>query len=144
MPRPVFAAAALAVGLLLVPAAARAAEPTGTWLTQNGDARVRIAPCGKNICGTIVWLKEPIDPQTGRPHLDDKNPDPSRRTRKIIGLRIFAMAPNGEGGWSGPIYNSDDGRTYAGKVLVRGPAQIEVAGCAGALCGSETWSRVGR
>ena len=35
------------------------ADPSGTWLTENGRSRIRIADCGGALCGTIVWLKEP-------------------------------------------------------------------------------------
>ena len=77
---------------------AQAAEPTGTWLTQNGDAHIRIAKCGANVCGTIVWLRNPIDATTGEAPIDLRNPDPAQRERKIMGLRIFAMAPDGSGG----------------------------------------------
>jgi uncharacterized protein (DUF2147 family) len=125
-------------------APANAAEPTGTWLTQNADARIRVGRCGNNMCGTVVWLKDPIDAQTGKPQVDDKNPDPSKRTRRIIGLRIFAMSSDGNGGWTGGIYNSDDGRTYQGKLVLRGAEKLEVQGCAGAFCGSEIWSKAGR
>lgn len=40
-------------------------EATGTWLTQAGDAKVRVSKCGAGICGVVVWLKEPIDSATG-------------------------------------------------------------------------------
>ena len=80
---------------------------------------------------------------TSFPPVDAKNPDARKRNRKILGLRIFAMTADGQGDWSGAIYNSDDGQTYAGKLVLQG-AQLEVHGCAGALCGSETWRRVGK
>ena len=47
--------------------AALAADPAGMWLTQGGNSRIRIADCGGALCGTIVWLKEPNDPDTGKP-----------------------------------------------------------------------------
>ena len=34
-----------------------AGEPTGVWLTQAGDARVKVSKCGGGICGVIVGLK---------------------------------------------------------------------------------------
>jgi Uncharacterized protein conserved in bacteria (DUF2147) len=63
---------ALAAGLLLAPivAGAQTSGPVGVWLTQKGDAQVRVAPCGAALCGTIVWLKDPIDSETGRPITD--------------------------------------------------------------------------
>jgi uncharacterized protein (DUF2147 family) len=44
-----------------------AADPVGTWQTENGRSRVKIVPCGDALCGTIVWLKDPNDPETGKP-----------------------------------------------------------------------------
>ena len=49
------------------PARAQAGgQVTGVWLTQAGDARVRVSKCGGGICGVIVWLRVPIDPATGK------------------------------------------------------------------------------
>lgn len=137
-------AAAVTFVLMLGIAPARAADPIGTWLTQNGDARIRVARCGTNVCGTIIWIKDAIDARTGRPPVDEKNPDPNRRNRQILGLRIFAMASDGNGGWAGGIYNSDDGNIYKGKIMLRSAEQLEVQGCAGIFCGSEMWTRAER
>lgn len=123
---------------------ANAAELTGTWLTQKQDARIRITRCGGALCGTIVWIKDKIDPKTGRPPVDEENPNPRLRRRPILGMRIFAMRPHDNGAWIGPIYNSDDGQTYAGKLTLHGTGSLEVQGCAGVMCGSETWHRIGR
>src|SRR5438270_11282463 len=65
------------------------AEVSGIWMTQAGDAKVHISKCGAGICGVIVWLKDPIDPNTGKPQIDDKNPKPSLARRPIIGLPLF-------------------------------------------------------
>lgn len=136
----------LAAALLLigVGSPARASELTGTWLTQRGDAQIRVARCGAGMCGTVVWLRNAIDGRTGQPPVDGRNPDPNMRNRKILGLRIFAMALDGNGGWAGGIYNAEDGQTYAGRLTLRDPSRLEVQGCAGPLCGSETWTRSGR
>ena len=136
--------AALIAAILLGIASAQAAEPTGTWLTQKGDARIHVARCGNELCATIVWTKDVIDPATGKPPVDDMNPDPAKRNRKIVGMRIFSMVKDANGIWSGGIYNSDDGKTYAGKLLPVGDDQLQVNGCAGALCGGELWSRAGK
>jgi uncharacterized protein (DUF2147 family) len=142
--------ALLVVSLLAlcpIPAAmAQSAGPTGTWLTQAGDARVKVSKCGAGICGTVVWLKDPIDKATGKPAIDDKNPNPALAKRSMIGLQIFGgMKPAGPNKWSGQIYNADDGKTYPSNVSVTGPTTLNVEGClGGALCGSENWTRVGR
>jgi uncharacterized protein (DUF2147 family) len=128
------------------PASAQAGgEVTGVWLTQAGDARVRVSKCRGGICGVIVWLRVPIDPATGKPQIDDKNPNPALARRPMIGLPLFTgMRPVGPNKWSGQIYDADDGKTYASSVSVAGPDSLRVEGCVGAFCGGETWSRAGR
>ncbi len=139
------------VALLLVlpsasPARAQTAgDPSGIWLTQAGDAKVRVSKCGAGICGVVVWLREPTNPATGKPQVDDKNPNPALRQRPMIGLPLFSgMRTTAPGKWSGQIYNADDGSTYASNVSVTGPDAIRVEGCVGALCGGENWTRAGR
>ena len=137
---------AISAALLAAPSAfAQGTEPTGVWLTQAGDARVKISKCGGGICGVIVGLKEPIDQATGKPQVDDKNPNPALKRRPMIGLPLFSgMSPSGPNKWSGQIYNADDGGTYASSVSVTGADTLKVEGCVGALCGGENWTRVGR
>jgi uncharacterized protein (DUF2147 family) len=121
------------------------AEVSGIWLTQAGDAKVRVSKCGGGICGVVVWLKDPIDPATGKPQIDDKNPNPALARRPIMGLALFSgMRPAGPNKWSGRIYNADDGRSYASSIAVSGPDTLHVEGCVGGLCGGETWSRSAR
>jgi uncharacterized protein (DUF2147 family) len=137
---------AMLTALLAVPGAQAQAggEATGIWLTQAGDARVRVSKCGGGICGVIVWLREPIDSSTGRPQVDDKNPNPALKTRPVIGLPLFSgMRPSGPNKWSGQIYNADDGGTYASSISLAGSDSLRVEGCVGALCGGETWTRFG-
>ena len=122
-----------------------AGGPDGIWLTQAGDAKVRVSRCGAGICGVVVWLKEPIDPATGKPQIDDKNPNAALPSRPIIGLTLFSgMRPAGASRWSGQIYNADDGKTYASTISVTGPTTLRVEGCVGTLCGGEDWSRTTR
>ncbi|KRQ92612.1 DUF2147 domain-containing protein [Bradyrhizobium valentinum] len=138
---------AISAALLAAPPAFAqgAGEPTGVWLTQSGDARVKVSKCGGGICGVIVGLKEPIDQATGKPQVDDKNPDPALKKRPMIGLPLFSgMQPASPNKWSGQIYNADDGSSYASTVSLAGPDTLRVEGCVGALCGGENWTRVGR
>jgi uncharacterized protein (DUF2147 family) len=122
-----------------------AAEPTGIWMTQAGDARVKVSKCSGGICGVIIGLRDPIDPSTGKPAVDNKNPNPSLATRPMIGLPLFSgMQPSGPNKWSGQIYNADDGKSYASTVSVATPDTLKVEGCVGSLCGGENWTRSAR
>ena len=96
------------------------------------------------MCGKIVWLQQPNDPATGKPALDDLNPDPAKRTRPVMGLRIvIAMRPSGTPDqWAGQFYNPNDGRTYPGRIALLSPTQLRVEGCLGPICSGETWTRV--
>jgi uncharacterized protein (DUF2147 family) len=143
---PVLALSALTLGSLTfttLPARSDS-DPSGVWLTQAGDARVQVSRCGGGICGKIVWLRDPIDPKTGKPQVDDKNPSPALAQRPIIGLTIFSgMQPVNGNKWSGRIYNADDGQSYSSNITLQSNAALEVQGCVGGvLCGSETWTRV--
>lgn len=119
-----------------------AGDPRGVWLTEAGDAKVRVSKCGQALCGTIVWLKEPIDSVTGRPQVDDKNPDPALARRPIIGLSLFHSMKQSSDQWSGRIYNADNGKTYASDVSLVDAATLKVSGCVLFICGSERWTRI--
>ena len=139
-----FTFAVLATLLGASSAWAQHAEASGTWLTQAGDARVKISKCGGGICGVIVWLKEPYDTATGKPATDSKNPNPALVKRPMIGLPLFSgMQAAGPNKWSGQIYNADDGSVYASRIAMSGADALKVEGCLGSLCGSEIWTRVG-
>jgi uncharacterized protein (DUF2147 family) len=141
------AVALFAIGMTLSAGHSTAAQegvsPAGVWLTEKGDARVQISHCGGAICGKVVWLREPIDAATGKPQVDDKNPNPELRDRPVIGLQLFnGMRPSGTARWSGRIYNADDGKFYVSNLAMTGPTTLQVEGCVGALCGGETWRKV--
>ena len=42
------------------------------------------------------------------------------------------MRPGGPNQWAGQIYNADDGKIYASKISMAGPATLKVEGCIGA------------
>ena len=107
----IVAASAVTLALMLV-APARAADPLGTWLTGDKKGKVKIVKCGSAICGTLVWLAEPNDPETGRPKTDSHNSDPKLQSRPLLGIPIvLSMTPAGGEKWKGKVYNSRDGGT---------------------------------
>lgn len=128
-----------------MPNAALAADATGNWLTQSGSATVKIANCGAELCGTIVALKEPNDPATGRPKTDKNNPDSAKRSRPLVGVQIvFGMKPSGTANkWSGQVYNAEDGKTYSGSLTLQNERTLKLEGCVfgGLICKGQTWTR---
>lgn len=120
-------------------------NPFGLWITDEGKAHIELKPCGERLCGVIVWLAEPTDPDTNEPVLDKNNPNLALRAHPIVGLKILEMKPDPEHqGWRGKIYNGLDGNTYKASLRPYGN-KVDVEGCIffGLLCGSQEWTRVG-
>jgi uncharacterized protein (DUF2147 family) len=89
-----------------------ATVPQGVWLM---DARVavQIYSCADLLCGRILWLQIPRDPQ-GRLDRDKNNPEPALQQRPLCGLTVLwnlhsAGPQHWEGGW---FYNPENGKTY--------------------------------
>jgi uncharacterized protein (DUF2147 family) len=123
---------------------AAAADAIGTWSTGDKEGQVRIVNCGGALCGTLIWLKEPNDPATGRPKTDKNNADASKQSRPLLGVPIvLGMKPSGPGQWTGDVYNASDGKTYSGSFTLTGPNSADLKGCVlSVFCKSQTWTRV--
>jgi len=125
-------------------APAFAADALGTWYTADRDSQVKIVNCGGALCCTLVWLKQPNDPATGRPKTDKNNADAIKQGRPLLGAPIvLGMKPSGvPNQWSGEVYNASDGKTYSGTFTVTGPNTADLKGCVlSILCKSQTWTR---
>lgn len=114
MMKSAFLSATLAA--LATPALAAAPDVAGLWLTDDGEAAIELKTCPDGVCGTIAWLKSPLD--DGQPARDDNNPDASLRARPLCGLPVVGSLRRGgdrlEGGW---IYDPETGRRY--QVVIR-------------------------
>jgi uncharacterized protein (DUF2147 family) len=126
--------AAFGLALLALPAQAQSSDPSGIWLTQSGDTRVRIAKCGAALCGIIV---------SSTYQKDTNNSDPKLRERSMVGVQMISdIRPTGDG-FSGQLYNPQDGKTYTGKLKVMSPTTLQLSGCVlgGLICRSQTWTK---
>jgi uncharacterized protein (DUF2147 family) len=141
----IFASATSAVLCLTALTPACAGDPRGKWLTENGRATVNIVDCGGALCGNIIALKEPNDPDTGKPKTDQNNADATKRARPLIGVQIVIdmkldAAPDK---WTGHVYNAEDGKTYSGSITLVSATTLNLQGCAlgGLICKTQTWTR---
>lgn len=138
--------AAIATCMATLAGSAKAVEPvdpSGTWLTEDGRARVRVERCGtklEQICGYIVWMKDAADAK-GQPYRDKYNPDPAKRSRAILGHQfIMGLVPRAVGRFDGEIYNAEDGRSYQVSLRREAPDRLTVKGCMLSLfCATQTW-----
>ena len=118
-----------------------AGDPTGMWLSQDGDVKMKVARCGDAICSTIAWLKHPND-EKGKPKVDLNNADASKRSRPIMGSAIILpMKADGADKWSGQVYNAEDGKTYSGSFALSGANKADLKGCVAIICKTKTWTR---
>jgi uncharacterized protein (DUF2147 family) len=139
-----FAIAASTILCLAAATPAFAGDPRGTWLTDDGKARIAIASCGGGLCGNIVALTEPNDPATGKPKTDSNNADASKRSRSMLGVQIVIdMKPDTADKWKGQVYNAEDGKTYTGSITLVDAKTLTLQGCAlgGLICKNKTWTR---
>ena len=134
-----------AIGSMLVPSASRASDILGVWATQGNAAHVQIERCEgslNTLCGSISWLWEEVNAK-GEPIRDAKNPDPSLRSRLLIGtalLKDFQYRDDGEPS-EGQIYNPENGRTYRASMKLRAEDVLEVRGCLLFVCDTQVWRR---
>jgi uncharacterized protein (DUF2147 family) len=126
---------------------AAASTPHGVWQTQNGKARIRLHDCGVALCGRIVWMQTPTRPD-GTPKRDSNNPDPAKRGRPVVGLRILSGLTRDRSNprlWTGGrVYSPQSGRTYGLQIELLDGGRLEVRGYLGvpSLGGSQIWTWV--
>jgi uncharacterized protein (DUF2147 family) len=117
----------------------------GVWKTGEGTAMVRIYKNGDKYQGKVVWLKEPIDPETGKPKLDKNQSDEAARKRPVLGLiNIWGFIPKENNIWDeGNIYDPKNGNTYSSTIKLINNNTLEVRGYIGvSLIGrTDTWTR---
>jgi len=123
---------------------ATAADVRGTWLSQDGNAKVRITDCGSVLCGTLVWLRKPIDRETHLPRTDKLNPDSNKRPLPMLGLQVAqGLRTIGDNRWAGSIYNADEGKSYQITLTLTNPNEATLVGCIlGLICKSEHWKKI--
>jgi len=143
----VLAAVLVAIaGIGLVKAQAEP-SPIGIWSTAEDKSHVEIKDCGGKLCGTIIWLKEPMDDDGAEKH-DKNNPDAAQQKRKIVGLPLlsgFVKSAEASDLWEkGTIYNPEDGKTYRCNMTLKDANTLRVRGYVGMPMFGKTqiWTRV--
>jgi uncharacterized protein (DUF2147 family) len=108
---------------------APAAPEVGLWYNHSGRGAIETYMCGQNLCGRVVWLKQPLT-STGKPMYDGYNPDPAKRSRLICGLTtLYGLKRLQGGGWGGgEAYNPEEGKAYSVDVRLGGKDQLDVTG----------------
>ena len=104
---------------------------SGLWIDHTGQGAVEIAPCGKLVCGRVVWLKNPSHK--------------SKSGKLICGTQVLGdlqARPNNawEEGW---IYNPEDEERFSAALKLENADTLTVTGYLGIKLLGETftWKR---
>ena len=127
--------------------AQKADDIIGNWKNGEGTGVIQIykSTSGK-YAGKLIWLKEPLDSETGKPKLDKRNPDKAKRTIPTLGLvnmHGFVFDEDDKEWNNGKIYDPKKGKEYSCKVKMVDKNTLDVRGFIGiSLIGrTDTWKR---
>jgi len=130
----------LAFAALVTAAPLLAAQPVeGKWMTAEGDAVITIGDCGERLCGRIT--KFLVTPPQGADQRDVNNRNPKLRNRKLLGMPVLTGFIEDGDEWRGEIYDPKSGKTYRSIIRRKNSATLEVKGCLGPFCQTQTWKR---
>jgi len=122
-------------------------ELNGVWESGNGKAKVKIDKISGKYYGRIVWLKEPIDPETEKPKVDKNNPDESMRNAPLKGYRMlkdFTYDAEAKEWTGGTIYDPESGSLYSCVIKMKDDNTLEIRGYIGVktLGRTDVWKRL--
>ncbi len=117
----------IATGVMMafMTTSAQAASPQGDWSRGDGKAKVRIAPCGADICATNTWIR------------------PGTKDEKAGDRLVMTITDQGGGKWTGKAYDPQRKLHYRLKMQVADKT-MTTTGCVlgGLICKGVDWSRI--
>ncbi len=118
----------------LSPAIAQDAGQDSVWRNPSNSVHVRIHPCGKGRCGTVVWANAKAKADSAR-----------GGTKNLIGTELFRdfreMSPKV---WKGKVFVPDLNGTFSGTATIKDQNTLVARGCliGNFACKSQAWTRV--
>jgi uncharacterized protein (DUF2147 family) len=138
----------LVISISFCAKAQSADDIVGSWKNGEGTGIIQMyKTTSGHYAGKIVWLKEPIDPETGKAKLDKRNPDESIRSTPTLGLiniKGFKFDEDDKTWEDGTIYDPKTGKEYSCKAKLTAKNTLEVRGFIGvSLFGrTDVWTRM--
>ena len=128
----------LVVTMLLLAANPALAATYGVFRNPSGNVEVKLADCGRQLCGTIVTASAKAKADAAK-----------AGQANIIGMQLFrnltpTPQPKGQPRrWDGEVYIPDKDRNVSGSATLSGKI-LSVKGCllGDKLCKSQDWVRV--
>jgi uncharacterized protein (DUF2147 family) len=114
------------VATMLLPQAAIAdgmSTASGVWMRDDGNARVRIAPCGQSLCATNLWIGD------------------TSKGEAVGDKLIMTVTPKSATTLTGKAYDPKRNLTYSITLQVTGK-RLKTKGCVvgGLLCRDVVWT----
>ncbi|NML07587.1 DUF2147 domain-containing protein [Sphingomonas sp. G-3-2-10] len=129
-----FAIAASALVLSAAAPAQPAAGLQGEWRNTKNTVHMKLAPCGKSLCGTVTWAAE------------QQRADARKGSgRDLIGSVLLRDLQKGsDGTWRGKVFVPDINTSASGTVTQLSGDLIRVSGCTllGIVCKTQHWHRI--
>jgi uncharacterized protein (DUF2147 family) len=109
----------------LLSISAQASDPDGIWARDDGNARVKIAPCGAKLCATNLWIKD------------------TSKGEEVGDRLIMSLERKSDTELSGTAFDPKRDRTYS-MTLIIGKNGLITRGCiiGGLLCRDVNWAPV--
>ncbi len=125
MTNPILAASTIIVIFTAPLAHAADVSPQGAWSRGDGKAKVRIEPCGADLCAINTWIKPGVN--------DEKVGD------KLV-MMVTSTSP---AKWSGKAFDPQRNLTYRLSMDV-GADHMTTRGCVlgGLVCKNVGWTRI--
>lgn len=100
-------------------------DARGVWLRDDGNARVKIAPCGEKLCATNLWIRD------------------SSKGEEVGDKLIMTLKPNSSSTLKGTAYDPKRKLTFSMTLRVASKG-LTTRGCAigGVICKNTSWARV--
>lgn len=108
-----------------IAAVAEAADIDGQWSRGDGNAKIRIAPCGADICAVNTWIK------------------PGTPSEKAGDRLVMTIKRDSDDMYSGTAFDPQRNLTYRITLSVKGN-EMTTRGCivAGLICRGVHWARL--
>lgn len=103
----------------------------GFWMTTENMLKVQVYKVGGEYRAKIIWFEDKHYKAKMNECLDEMNPDPALRNRKILGLEVVTglRYDAEDNNWQdGRIYDSNSGKTYDSQVEMHNTSSITVTG----------------
>ena len=98
-------------------------DASGVWMRGDGNARVRIAPCGQNLCATNLWIGD------------------TSKGEAVGDKLVMTLKPASDNTLKGTAYDPKRDMTYSMTLRVTGKG-LTTRGCiiGGLICKNVSWA----